>query len=198
MLIGTIFVFRGGTAGTVLHCETTCSRCAPDRPQSVRNISFSPPLLLCCIFLYNWSFVSMKTGWIQMAPPCALPHLHLKNIFALLQTIRVHFFVIVFFFLLLFFGFLENYSAHPRGAVEVTVTDGKREACCHREKVRERKKKSCENEEGKKNSFVENVWRRCSSSSRSCREALCFSPSASLFTSRISRRRQVPFSSRCA
>lgn len=76
-----------------------------------------------------------------MAPPCALPHLHLKNIFALLQTIRVYFFVIAFFFLLLFFGFLENYSAHPRGAVEVTVTDGKREACCHREKVREREKK---------------------------------------------------------
>lgn len=45
------------------------------------------------------------------------------------------------FFFFCFFGFLENYSAHPRGAVEVTVTDGKREACCHREKVRERKKK---------------------------------------------------------
>lgn len=52
------------------------------------------------------------------------------------------FFVIVFFFFpFCFFGFLENYSAHPRGAVEVTVTDGKREACCHREKVRDRKKK---------------------------------------------------------
>lgn len=103
-----------------------------------------------------------------MAPPCALPHLHLKNIFALLQTIRVHFFVIVFFFLLLFFGFLENYSAHPRGAVEVTVTDGKREACCHREKVRERKKKSCENEEGKKNTAL---WRMCGGGAAAAAEA---------------------------
>lgn len=48
------------------------------------------------------------------------------------------FFVIVFFFSSsVFFGFLENYSAHLRGVVEVTVTDGKREACCHREKERE-------------------------------------------------------------
>lgn len=38
------------------------------------------------------------------------------------------------------------------------MTDGKREACCHREKVREREKKSCENEEGEKNTAL---WRMC-------------------------------------
>lgn len=100
-----------------------------------------------------------------MAPLCFLLHLHFKNVFA-----RFFFFLSFCFLCYCFFSPIPvgvpGELQRARRAAEVTVTDGKREARCHRQKesvcVKER-----EREKKKTSSLVKN---ECSS--RNCREAL--------------------------